>query len=142
MKTTICLYTADMVLARSSWIETSRLPYVCLCVICCRLKKTQCPAAMLWGCSSGALTRYGIHDPNGTAVAYLLGGAPWIMGNLWDVTDKDIDKLSMVCMEKLLGNSDDAATSLRVSRRECKLKFANGCAAVIYGLPDDVITTM
>ena len=93
---------------------------------------------MLWGCSSGALTRHGIHDPNGAALAYLLGGAPWTVGNLWDVTDKDIDKLSMSCMRKLLEKDSGISESLYLSRNECKMKFANGCAPVIYGLPDDV----
>ena len=29
---------------------------------------------------------------------YLIGGAQYVLANLWDVTDKDIDKLSMECM--------------------------------------------
>ena len=30
-----------------------------------------------------------------------MGGAAWSVGNLWDVTDKDIDRLSMKCMRAL-----------------------------------------
>jgi separase len=33
-------------------------------------------------------------------VSYLLGGADYVLANLWDVTDKDIDKLSIECMRK------------------------------------------
>jgi separase len=32
-------------------------------------------------------------------VSYLLGGADYVVANLWDVTDKDIDKLSIECMK-------------------------------------------
>ncbi len=58
-------------------------------------------AALLWGCSSGKLERRGIHDPTGAALHYLLAGAPFIISNLWDVTDRDIDRLSMCCMMEL-----------------------------------------
>ncbi len=60
----------------------------------------------------------GVHDPSGSALNYLLGGAHFVVGNLWDVTDKDIDKLSVECMKSVLfvGRqgvtvSDTAATS-------------------------------
>ena len=43
-----------------------------------------------------------MHDAYGAPLSYLLGGAPWVLGNLWDVTDKDIDRLSMDCMQTLL----------------------------------------
>jgi separase len=33
-------------------------------------------------------------------VSYLLEGADYVLANLWDVTDKDIDKLSIECMKK------------------------------------------
>ena len=68
-----------------------------------RLQHVQpsCPNALLWGCSSGKLRVRGVHDPQGPALAYLMGGAAWSVGNLWDVTDKDIDRLSMKCMRAL-----------------------------------------
>jgi len=50
-----------------------------------RLKKLECPASFLWGCSSGRLTTLGIHDPYGPALTYLTNGSPWVVGNLWDV---------------------------------------------------------
>ena len=70
-----------------------------------RLRKLKCPAAMLWGCSSGRLPTLGIHDPSGPAQSYLLGGAAFVLANLWDVTDKDIDKLSITCMRAVLGDA-------------------------------------
>jgi separase len=37
------------------------------------------------------------------ALNYLLGGADSVLANLWDVTDRDIDKLSMECMRLFFG---------------------------------------
>jgi separase len=90
----------------------------------------------------------------GTSISYLLGGAPFVIGNLWDVTDKDIDKLSIQCMSSVFDNSDDGVSegnqdcdkisvdtvisvskSLSLSRGVCKLKAAVGFAPVMYGLP-------
>jgi separase len=59
---------------------------------------------VLMGCSSAKLSsvnaskhdhcREGhIHiEPEGIALNYLIGGAPCVIGNLWDVTDRDIDR--------------------------------------------------
>jgi separase len=98
------------------------------------------------GCSSGSLTRHGIHDPIGAPVTYLTNGAPWVIGNLWDVTDKDLDRLSITCMERLFdgnggaGGDEDSSespvsSSLSLSRDVCKLKSAVGSAPVLYGIP-------
>jgi hypothetical protein len=70
-----------------------------------------CPSALLWGCSSGQLRRHGVHDASGPALYYLLGGAACVLGNLWDVTDKDIDKLSMDCMARVLTESSSSNNS-------------------------------
>ena len=115
------------------------------------------PAALLWGCSSGRLATLGVHDPYGAALNYLLGGAPYVVGNMWDVTDKDIDKLSKECMRVCFdapegvdgaekadhtdrtegAESADRGVSvtqaLVQSRGVCKMKFAVGCAPVVYG---------
>ena len=94
----------------------------------------------MWGCSSGRLRRNGIHDPQGTALCYLAAGAPFVVGNLWDVTDVDIDKFSIQCMGFLLCSEKDSdlrrvPCALIESRGVCKLKRAVGFAPVIYGLP-------
>ena len=59
---------------------------------------------ILMGCSSGKLesvNRKGtssvanlpiFYEPEGIALSYLLAGAPCVVGNLWDVTDHDIDR--------------------------------------------------
>jgi separase len=79
----------------------------------------------------------------GPMLAYLLNGAPWALGNLWDVTDRDIDKLSVQCMETMFRESlvedisahGSLSSSLCRSRNTCKLQCAVGFAPVIYGLP-------
>lgn len=81
-------------------------------------------------------------------VNYIIGGAGYVIANLWDVTDKDIDKLSIHCMEKLFTVSHEVtdedrvsvpyispAEALTASRDVCKLKNAVGSAPVVYGLP-------
>ena len=73
-----------------------------------KLKKCYCPAALLWGCSSGHLPAKGVHDPNGAALQYLSSGAPYVIANLWDVTDKDIDKLSVECMRILFHTAEQS----------------------------------
>ena len=66
-----------------------------------------CPcraAVVLMGCSSGRLRSVNrkklgaprnapsfFYEPKGISLTYLCAGAPCVVGNLWDVTDKDID---------------------------------------------------
>ncbi len=64
----------------------------------------QCRSSLiLMGCSSGALLSVNqqnghamdtdIHfEPEGLALSYLCAGAPCVVSNLWDVTDRDIDR--------------------------------------------------
>lgn len=74
---------------------------------------------------------------------YLASGSVFVIGNLWDVTDVDIDKLSMKCMGGAIvpveGSSEDVATALVKAREACKLKCAVGYAPVIYGLPARIV---
>lgn len=57
-------------------------------------KLDSCAVALLMGCSSGVLTEAGEFEPYGTPINYIQGGCPALVANLWDVTDKDIDKFS------------------------------------------------
>jgi separase len=59
---------------------------------------------LLMGCSSGKLVSVNrkhsdsieetplYYEPEGVALSYLCAGAPCVIGNLWDVTDNDIDR--------------------------------------------------
>ena len=149
------------------------------------LSSVHAPASMLWGCSSGKLGLKGKHDPLGPVLVHMLHGAQFVIGNLWDVTDGDIDKLSMECMRLVLPKppsmqSTTAATnniattttkkkstkkpiaeqlapsdtstssssadmmmtiseSLVQARDICKLKYAVGCAPIVYGFPLSIV---
>lgn len=158
----------------------------CYATMASTTASAQAPATMLWGCSSGKLTLKGKHDPLGPILTHLLHGAYFVVGNLWDVTDGDIDKLSMECMKNSLpvppqstsstatttttttvkgtkkskasatmvveekGNNQVAerssqgeglpmSQSILQARTICKLKYAVGCAPVIYGFPVSII---
>ncbi|KAF8878488.1 peptidase family C50-domain-containing protein [Gymnopilus junonius] len=105
-----------------------------------------CAATMLWGCSSGALRDMGDFDRTGTPYNYMLAGCPTLVANLWDVTDKDIDKISQAVFDKLglsgnlskeknSRNPTSIVTAVSQSRNSCKLKYLTGAAPVVYGIP-------
>lgn len=75
--------------------------------------------------------------------------SPTLVANLWDVTDKDIDKLCQAVLNKMLLNGPDIArqsatgtrqsvslvSAVAQSRDSCKLKYLTGAAPVVYGVP-------
>ena len=100
--------------------------------------------SFLLGCSSATMKYYGDLEPTGLIYSYLIGGSPVMLGNLWDVTDKDIDKFTMSVFEKIglitnVATSFDEGMSISdavvESRDLCNLKYLNGAAPVVYGLP-------
>ncbi|KAI8285567.1 Separin [Colletotrichum sp. SAR11_240] len=56
-----------------------------------RLEKCKA-AALLMGCSSASLQNVGEYECHGPVWNYMLAGCPAVVGTLWDVTDKDIDR--------------------------------------------------
>ncbi|GLB42455.1 putative peptidase family C50 [Lyophyllum shimeji] len=106
-----------------------------------------CAATMLWGCSSGALREMGDFDRVGTPYNYMLAGCPCLVANLWDVTDRDIDKFSQSVFDRLgltstgvkqWGRRDgqvSVVAAIGQSRDTCKLKYLTGAAPVVYGIP-------
>ncbi|KAJ3553303.1 hypothetical protein NM688_g3687 [Phlebia brevispora] len=109
----------------------------------------RCAATMLWGCSSGALKEMGDFDRTGTPHNYMLAGCPTLVANLWDVTDRDIDKFAQSVFDKMTLNADHVScwqeheaagetsivAALGQSRKACKLKYLTGAAPVIYVNP-------
>ncbi|CUS23597.1 LAQU0S10e04104g1_1 [Lachancea quebecensis] len=96
--------------------------------------------SFLLGCSSAFMESRGKLEPSGVSYSYLLGGCPMVVGNLWDVTDKDIDKFSTTMFEELglIGGSKSPKTvseALAVARGSCQLKYLNGAAPIMYGIP-------
>ena len=136
----------------------------------------RCAVALLMGCSSGTVTTAGSLESYGTPLNYLCGGAPAVVGTLWDVTDRDIDRFSVRCLEKWglleekgkgekggskspvkkgiargrgkgkaeVEEKQENGSSIRGvgldravadARDACILKFLNGAAPVVYGIP-------
>lgn len=104
-------------------------------------------SVILMGCSSGMLmspncqkgnTGDQMHfEPDGTALSYLCAGAPCVVGNLWDVTDRDIDRYSISLLEGIYQakRPTNLAKCTMSSRGACKLRYIVGSAPVIYGIP-------
>lgn len=63
-------------------------------------KLDRCAVALLMGCSSATLTEAGEFESYGVPINYLHAGAPAVVGTLWDVTDKDIDRFSVKVLER------------------------------------------
>ena len=58
-----------------------------------RLEKCRA-TAMLMGCSSASLTDAGEFEVHGPVWNYMMAGCPAVVGTLWDVTDRDIDRFA------------------------------------------------
>ncbi|KAG9048841.1 hypothetical protein FS837_011847, partial [Tulasnella sp. UAMH 9824] len=111
----------------------------------------RCAATMLWGCSSGALREMGDFERIGTPNHYMLAGCPTLVANLWDVTDREIDRVATAVLSKLRidgehlnpkgkNTSGDASAvsvvqAVAEARESCKLKYLTGAAPVVYGIP-------
>ncbi|KAG8827345.1 hypothetical protein FRC19_003922 [Serendipita sp. 401] len=106
-----------------------------------------CAAAMLWGCSSGLMADAGDFERSGTPYNYLIGGCQSLVANLWDVTDKDIDKFAEAVFKELRMDVEGVKTELESSegvsvvdavaraRSVCKLPYLTGAAPIVYGIP-------
>lgn len=77
--------------------------------------KPTCATALLFGCSSVHLTDNGIYEPSGMLSAYLQAGAPAVVGMLWDVTDKDCDRMA-VRMGELWGLWEELEDSAELGK--------------------------
>jgi peptidase C50-like protein len=88
------------------------------------------------------LSLLGGFEPWGTALFYLAGGAPAVVGNLWDVTDRDIDRFSIAVLQSWAGQGGDIARAVQRSRGACNLSKAVGAAPVVYGMPTHASPTV
>lgn len=119
-----------------------------------RIRKVQSRCSVfLFGCSSGRLRSANEYDPWGTAIDYLMSGSVCVVGNLWDVTDKDIDKLTVSALTSfgLFPDQETAGDELKQqqqsrrsvniceslinARDRCKLPYLTGASPVVYGVP-------
>ncbi|KAL8164005.1 UNVERIFIED_CONTAM: hypothetical protein K2H54_043533, partial [Gekko kuhli] len=100
--------------------------------------KVDCRAvALLFGCSSAALAVQGNLEGTGIILKFILAGCPLTLGNLWDVTDRDIDRYMAALLKTWLKAGSGAPLLHYViqSRQAPKLKYMIGAAPVAYGLP-------
>ncbi|EFB17411.1 hypothetical protein PANDA_012438, partial [Ailuropoda melanoleuca] len=93
--------------------------------------------ALLFGCSSAALAVHGKLEGAGIVLKYIMAGCPLFLGNLWDVTDRDIDRYTEALLQGWLGAGPGAPLLYYVSqaRQAPRLKYLIGAAPVAYGLP-------
>ena len=120
-----------------------------------RLPKCK-PATFLMGCSSAALTAAGEFECYGPVWNYMMAGCPAVVGTLWDVTDRDIDRFAGRTFEEWglfergtfyagkrhgerESECDSASASLpeavSLARDACKFRYLNAAAVVVYGIP-------
>ncbi|CAL1276043.1 unnamed protein product [Larinioides sclopetarius] len=100
-------------------------------------------ATILMGCSSGRLKQLSRQlEAYGIPLSYLMNGCPFVIGNLWDVTDKDIDRFTDKLLELFVPNYcqnqnsiTDIADAVRQARNACKMRYLVGAAPIMYGLP-------
>lgn len=63
--------------------------------------------------------------------------SPFVLGNLWDVTDRDMDRYAQALLEGWLrgGSGAPLLDYMAQARQAPKLKYLIGAAPVAYGLP-------
>ncbi|KAM1392417.1 hypothetical protein ACFX2I_019995 [Malus domestica] len=91
-----------------------------------------CAATLLMGCSSGCLTLNGCYVPHGPALSYLLAGSPVIIGNLWEVTDKDINRFAKAMLDGWLkerSSSSEGCAQCKVAE-EFEALSITGCPGI------------
>ncbi|XP_066299642.1 separin-like isoform X2 [Branchiostoma lanceolatum] len=100
-------------------------------------KITTRATTLLMGCGSGRLFVEGSTEARGMAFNYILSGCPSIVANLWDVTDRDIDRFLQALLKSWLtsGSESSLPEFVSQSRDACKLRHLIGAAPVVYGFP-------
>lgn len=86
----------------------------------------KCAVTFLMGCSSGKMTECGQFEPYGVPWDYMHANSPAVVGTLWDVTDKDIDRFAM----KALGNwgllNENAVEQSEMGKKQGKQVMLKG----------------
>nr|XP_008101791.1 PREDICTED: separin [Anolis carolinensis] len=93
--------------------------------------------ALLFGCSSAVLAVQGNLEGTGAVLRFLMAGCPLVLGNLWDVTDRDIDRFMHALLKNWLkaGSGAPLLQYIIQSRHAPRLKYMIGAAPIAYGLP-------
>ncbi|XP_072510909.1 separin [Notamacropus eugenii] len=102
------------------------------------IQRLNCRAvALLFGCSSAALAVQGNLEGAGIVLKYIIAGCPLFLGNLWDVTDREIDRYTEALLQGWLeaGSGAPLLSYVIQARQAPRLKYLIGAAPVAYGLP-------
>lgn len=116
--------------------------FLCLFLVCCIAgmqyipgkeihKLEKCAAMLLMGCSSGSLTYRGSYAPRGAPLSYLFAGSPAVIANLWEVTDKDIDRFGKAMLKSWL--QEEPLSALENCTRCNQLVKEFGCLKIDEG---------
>ncbi|KAL0211491.1 hypothetical protein P9112_009789 [Eukaryota sp. TZLM1-RC] len=92
----------------------------------------------LMGCSSSKLIDYNYFDSDGFVLNYLAFGnvsSFLILGCLWDVTDKDLDRLTYDLLLSTFTTPTSPLELLPRSRNCCKLVNLTGSSVISWGFP-------
>ena len=83
-------------------------------------------------------------------------GCPAAVANLWDVTDRDIDRFSQAVLTAWISGAGskgkgggsgrstagtDVCAAVAASRGACKLPHLVGAAPVVYGIPSRIVAS-
>jgi len=100
------------------------------------IEETSMAAVLLMGCSSGSLTEEGDVESRGVAIELLAKGVPVVIGMLWDVTDRDVDCITLELLKLMAKQPNGLIPDLIcAARQEAKLRTLNGSSIACYGLP-------
>ena len=102
--------------------------------------------SLVVGCSSAALSNVNqTVESFGSVYDFLMNGCPTYVGCLWNVTSSDVDRFTERLLkhtfevydaeENQLPKFASITKAVSLSRNVCKLKYLNGAAPVIWGLP-------
>ncbi|KAI5149765.1 hypothetical protein ENBRE01_1105 [Enteropsectra breve] len=91
------------------------------------------PHVMLFGCASARIIKPGIFRGNGKIMSFLKNRRN-VLGMLWDVTDKDLDELTIRILDDI-SHGTPLCDAVQKNTRKCRMVYLNGSATVVYGAP-------
>ncbi|KAL0228533.1 hypothetical protein RCL1_004676 [Eukaryota sp. TZLM3-RCL] len=94
--------------------------------------------SFLMGCSSSKLIKYKYFDPDAYFLNYFTFSCSSlisVVGCLWDITDKDLDRITYDFLKNFFSNTQSASSLLPDSRSCSKLRYLTGAAPIVWGLP-------
>ncbi|KAH6694160.1 separin [Plectosphaerella plurivora] len=122
-----------------------------------RLEKCR-SVALLMGCSSGKLVDSGEFEVHGPVWDYMMAGCPAVVGTLWDVTDRDIDRYAGRLLEEwgimekgtfktdkwskrpkdeacVVGGQPSLSQAVEKARSATRFRYVTSGAICVYGIP-------